>query len=79
MPTPAELWAYKNTKSGDTHDMHQSLRNAEDTAAEALAQSRQNGAGLTALAAKVDALAAPEIDYAKLAAALLAAVATKGA
>jgi hypothetical protein len=69
MPTPAELWGYENTASGDKHDMHQALVNAE-------AQSRANGAALSALAAKVDKLAAapaPTIDYAKLALALIQA------
>lgn len=41
-----------------------------------LAQARQNGAALTSLGRRLDALkgGAPEIDYAKLAAALIAAV-----
>jgi hypothetical protein len=50
---------------------------AERNSAAALAQARTNGSALTALTAKVDKLtapAAPTIDYAKLAAALIAAV-----
>ncbi|MFI0718932.1 DUF1906 domain-containing protein [Streptomyces sp. NPDC021224] len=77
MPTEAQIWAYKNTKSGDDRDAHQYVKDAASQAAAALAQARQNGSGLSALAAKVDKLAAtaaPEIDYAKLAAALLAAL-----
>lgn len=70
MPTPKDLWAYKNTQAGDKHDMHAALVSVE-------AQARTNGSSLTALAAKVDKLAvapAPTIDYAKLAAALLTAI-----
>ncbi|MFI0894901.1 glycoside hydrolase family 25 protein [Streptomyces sp. NPDC020983] len=62
---------------GDKPDVHQTWQDAAANASAALAQARQNGSGLSALAAKVDKLAAtaaPEIDYAKLAAALLAAV-----
>jgi hypothetical protein len=69
-----ETWAYKNTKSGDRHDMHQALVNAEANSTQALAQARANGAALSALSAKVAAMPAPTIDYAKLAAALLTAV-----
>jgi hypothetical protein len=49
---------------------------AQEAAAQALAQARANGSGLSALSAKLDKLtaAAPTIDYAKLAAALIAAV-----
>lgn len=55
---------------------------AQEAAAQALAQARANGSGLSALTAKVDKLAAapaPTIDYAKLAAGLIAAVAKNGA
>lgn len=55
-------------------------RAARALAGQALAQAQQNGAALTALTQRVDALApapAPEIDYAKLAAALIAAVVPK--
>ena len=77
MATAEETWAYKNTKAGDKHDMHQALNNAEAAAANALAQSRANGSSISTLSAKVDKLIAAgpaQIDYAKLAAALLAAV-----
>lgn len=71
--TPADrefLWAYSH---GDKPDVHQTLASAE-------AQTRSNGSMLSALASKVDALAAtvakqqtpPQIDYTKLAAALIA-------
>lgn len=61
MPTPEDLWAYKNTKSGDKHDMHAALVSAE-------AQGRANGAALSALAAKVDKLAVGGVDLDALAA-----------
>ncbi|CAG6392787.1 DUF1906 domain-containing protein [Streptomyces cocklensis] len=65
---PAELWlVLGNIKAG----------RAQDAAEAALAQARANGTTLSTLAGKVDKLATaatPTIDYAKLAAALLAAV-----
>jgi hypothetical protein len=72
-------WQYQNTAAGDKHDMHQSLRAAEDAAAEALAQSRQNGAGLTQLKTALDALQLGGVDVdavAKRVAALMPRVPT---
>lgn len=43
------IWGYENPKAGDTHDMHQTLRNAESSSAAAVAT-------LKTLAAQVDAL-----------------------
>lgn len=62
---------------GDDPDVHQTWATAAKQATAGAAQSRTNGTSLTTLAAKVDKLAAaaaPTIDYAKLAAALIAAV-----
>lgn len=70
---PAELWVVLgNIKAG----------RAQDAAEAALAQAKANGTTLSALSSKVDKLTAaatPTIDYAKLAAALIAAVAKNGA
>ncbi|SFF11322.1 hypothetical protein SAMN05216251_108210 [Actinacidiphila alni] len=66
MPAPVDVWAYKNTKAGDKHDMHQALVNAETNSAKAasavaaldakVAKLAVGGVDLDALAAKVAAL-----------------------
>jgi hypothetical protein len=61
MPTPAELWGYENTASGDKHDMHQALVNAEANSAKALQ-------AVTALTNKVNSLAVGGVDMDALAA-----------
>lgn len=48
--TPAENWAYENKASGDTHDMHQALDNAEHNSAAALT-------ALQAVSGKLDTIA----------------------
>jgi len=55
------IWGYENETSGDKHDMHQSLRNAEDNSAKALV-------AVAALNAKVDKIALGGIDMDALAA-----------
>lgn len=72
MPTAKEVWGYSH---GDKPDVHQTLANAARDSAAALDQSLKNAAALKALESAMAKLppAPPEIDYAKLAAALIAA------
>jgi hypothetical protein len=62
------VWAFRNTTAGDKHDMHQALVSAEADSAQALAQSRANGSGLSALSGRVSNLAVGGVDLDALAA-----------